>query len=159
MNPSILIHGETSKSLHEYGSYIMQSLPRYIEQFSVLNDELTLYITPSGVVPVLTYLRDHSQCQFKSLVDISGVDYPERDKRFEIVYHLLSLQHGGRIRVKTYAGESDAVPSATGVFNGANWYVLFFLIEVYKRAFPTTNRYEREAWDLFGIFFSGHPDL
>jgi len=73
-------------------------------------------------------------------MDISGADYPEREKRFEIVYHLLSIKHGGRIRVKTYAGEADPVPSAVGLFSGADWY-------------------EREAWDLYGIFFSGHPDL
>jgi NADH dehydrogenase (ubiquinone) Fe-S protein 3 len=70
---------------------------------------------------VLTFLRDHSQCQFKSVMDISGVDFPEREKRFEVVYHLLSVRFGGRIRVKTYAGEADAVPSATSVFRGADW--------------------------------------
>ena len=100
----------------------MQCLPKFIQQFSVLKDELTLYVAPSAVIPVLTFLRDHSQCQFKSLMDISGVDFPERDKRFEVVYHLLSIKYAARIRVKTYAGEADAVPSATQTFNGANWY-------------------------------------
>ncbi|KAJ8507524.1 hypothetical protein ONZ45_g10121 [Pleurotus djamor] len=133
-------HAQATESLHTYGSYLTQCLPKFIQQFSVLKDELTLYIAPSAVVPVLTFLRDHSQCQFKSVVDISGVDFPEREKRFEVVYHLLSVKHAGRIRVKTYAGEADAVPSATGIFNGANWY-------------------EREAWDLYGIFFTDHPDL
>lgn len=101
----------------------MQCLPKFVQQFSVLKDELTLYIAPSGVVPVLTFLRDHGQCQFKSCQDISGADYPEREKRFEVVYHLLSYKQAGRIRVKTYAGEMDTVPSAVSVFNGANWYV------------------------------------
>jgi len=73
-------------------------------------------------------------------MDISGVDFPEREKRFEVVYSLLSVKLGGRIRVKTYAGEADPVPSAVEVYRGADWY-------------------EREAWDLFGIFFEGHPDL
>jgi len=100
----------------------MQCLPKFIQQFSVLRDELTLYVAPSAVIPVLTFLRDHSQCQFKSVMDISGVDFPERDKRFEVVYHLLSIKYAARIRVKTYAGEADAVPSATSLFNGANWY-------------------------------------
>jgi len=100
-------------------------MPKYVQQFSVLKDELTVYIPPSGVVPVLTFLRDHSQCQFKSLVDISGADYPEREKRFEVVYHLLSLKYSGRMRVKTYANEVDPVPSATSVFRGADWYVSF----------------------------------
>ena len=102
----------------------MQCLPRFIQQFSVYKDELTLYVAPNAVVPILTFLRDHSQCQFKSCVDISGADYPERDKRFEVVYHLLSFSQAGRIRVKTYAGEADAVPSAVPVFRGADWYSL-----------------------------------
>jgi len=93
-----------------------------------------------SLVPVLTFLRDHSQCQFKLLMDVSGVDYPEREKRFEVVYHLLSVKQQGRIRVKTYSNEVDHVPTATGVFRSADWY-------------------ERETWDLFGVFFSGHPDL
>ncbi|KAF8335648.1 hypothetical protein F5887DRAFT_1250797, partial [Amanita rubescens] len=113
----------TTEALHTYGSYLTQCLPKFIQQFSVLKDELTLYIAPSAVVPVLTFLRDHSQCQFKALVDISGADYPDREKRFEVVYHLLSIQFAGRIRVKTYAGEADAVPSATEVFSGADWCV------------------------------------
>ncbi|KAI0307555.1 hypothetical protein B0F90DRAFT_1829158 [Multifurca ochricompacta] len=132
-NPTLIKYAETTEKLHNYGSYLCS-------QFSVLKDELTLYIAPSAVIPVLTFLRDHSQCQFKSVMDISGVDFPERDKRFEVVYHLLSIKFAARIRIKTYAGEADAVPSATSTFNGANWY-------------------EREAWDLFGIFFKDHPDL
>ncbi len=82
---------------------------------------MTLYTAPSGIIPVLTFLRDHAQCQFKSCIDISGVDFPERAKRFEVVYHLLSVKYGGRIRVKTYAGEADPVPSAITTFRGADW--------------------------------------
>ena len=122
-NPAIATHAESTESLHTYGSYLMQCLPKFIQQFSVYKDELTLYIAPSAVIPVLTFLRDHSQCQFKSCVDISGADYPERDKRFEVVYHLLSFSQAGRIRVKTYAGEADPVPSAVPVFRGADWYL------------------------------------
>lgn len=124
-NPTATKYAETTEALHTYGSYLIQCLPKFVQQFSVLKDELTLYIPPSGVVPVLTFLRDHSQCQFKSVVDISGVDFPEREKRFEVVYHLLSVSpsHSGRIRVKTYAGEADPVPSATAVFRGADWLV------------------------------------
>ncbi|KAK0198586.1 NADH-ubiquinone oxidoreductase 30.4 kDa subunit [Armillaria mellea] len=139
-NPTVTKYVQTAEALHTYGSYLTQCLPKFIQQFSVLKDELTLYTTPSGVIPVLTFLRDHAQCQFKSVMDISGADYPEREKRFEVVYHLLSVKQAGRIRVKTYAGEGDHVPSAVTVFRGADWY-------------------EREAWDLFGIFFSDHPDL
>jgi NADH dehydrogenase (ubiquinone) Fe-S protein 3 len=121
-NPTLTRYAEASEKLHDYASYLMQCLPKFIQQFSVLKDELTLYVAPSAVIPVLTYLRDHSQCQFKALMDISGVDLPERDKRFEVVYHLLSIKYAARIRVKTYAGEADAVPSATPLFSGANWY-------------------------------------
>jgi len=139
-NPTITKYAETTEKLHTYGSYLIQCMPKFIQQFSVLKDELTLYICPTGVVPVLTFLRDHSQCQFKGCMDVSGADYPEREKRFEVVYHLLSIKYGGRIRVKTYAGETDPVPSAVPVFSGTDWY-------------------EREIWDLYGVFFEGHPDL
>lgn len=139
-NPTATKYAETTESLHTYGSYLMQCLPKFVQQFSVLKDELTLHISPSGVIPVLTFLRDHSQCQFKSVVDITAVDFPEREKRFEVVYNLLSVKHAGRIRVKTYAGEADPVPSSVSVFSGADWY-------------------ERETWDMFGVFFTGHPDL
>ena len=123
-NPTVTLYSETSEALHTYGSYLTQCLPKFIQQFSVLKDELTLYIAPSAIVPVLTFLRDHAQCQFKALMDISGVDFPEREKRFEVVYHLLSIKHAGRIRVKTYAGEADPVPSAVEVFRGADWYTV-----------------------------------
>ncbi|KAL1661938.1 hypothetical protein GGF50DRAFT_104708 [Schizophyllum commune] len=139
-NPAIEKHAKTTEALHTYGAYLMQCMPKFIQQFSVLRDELTIYTAPSGLIPVLTFLRDHGQCRFKSCMDVSGADYPEREKRFESVYHLLSYRSGGRIRVKTYAGEADPIPSAVGVYPGANWY-------------------EREAWDLYGIFYSGHPDL
>ena len=122
-NPTLTKYAEASEKLHTYGSYLTQCLPKFVQQFSVLKDELTLYVSPAGVVPVLTFLRDHSQCQFKACMDISGVDFPERDRRFEVVYHLVSIRYATRIRVKTYADEVDPVPSATGVFNGANWCV------------------------------------
>ena len=120
-NPALTQHGETTPRLHSYGSYLLQSLPKFIQQFSVLRDELTLHISPAGVVPVLTFLRDHGQCQFKACMDVSGADYPSRDRRFEIAYHLLSVRYAARIRVKTYAGEVDTVPSATSVFRSADW--------------------------------------
>ena len=134
----------------------MQCMPKFIQQFSVLRDELTIYTAPSGLIPVLTFLRDHGQCQFKSCMDVSGADYPEREKRFESVYHLLSYRSGGRIRVKTYAGEADPIPSAVGVYPGANWCVHTYWNVMYAYFGA---RYEREAWDLYGIFYSGHPDL
>lgn len=139
-NPTVVRHAETTKALHTYGAYIMQCLPKFIQQYSVWKDELTLYVAPSAVLPTLQFLRDHSQCQFKTLADLTAADYPTRDKRFEVIYHLLSIRYATRIRVKTYADEVDPVPSASQLFNGANWF-------------------EREVWDLYGVYFSGHPDL
>jgi len=139
-DPSQTTYKATAPELHTYGSYIMSCLPKFIQQFSVVRDELTLYVAPSAIIPTLTFLRDHTNCQFKQLIDISGADYPTRDKRFEVVYQLLSIRYNSRIRVKTYADETSSVPSATPIFNSANWY-------------------EREVWDLYGVWFADHPDL
>lgn len=126
--------------MHDYGSWILSALPKYIQQYGVYKDELTLYVAPSAVVPVMRFLRDHTLTQYKALMDISGADYPSRSQRFEVNYHLLSVRYNARIRVKTYADELTPVPSVTGLYSGANWF-------------------EREAWDMYGIFFVGHPDL
>ncbi|KAK1922425.1 hypothetical protein DB88DRAFT_495026 [Papiliotrema laurentii] len=131
---------DINSPMHQYGQYLLTCLPKYIQQFSVYKDELTLYVPPSAIVETLTFLRDHSQCQYKQVMDITAVDFPTKAKRFEVVYHLLSVAHQSRIRVKTYADEVSPVPSVVGVFSGANWY-------------------EREVWDMYGVFFSGHPDL
>lgn len=131
---------EKATSLHNYGQYLMSCLPKYIQQFSVWKDELTIYIPPSGVVPVFTFLKHHTAAEFTMVADITAVDYPTKDQRFEVVYNLLSVRHNSRIRVKTYADEATPVPSITSLYDGANWY-------------------EREVYDLFGVFFVGHPDL
>ncbi len=102
--------------------------------------ELTLEAQAEGIVGLLTFLRDDPLCRFVNFVDICGVDYPERPKRFDVVYHLLSPYLNQRIRVKVQADEETLVPSATPVFPSADWF-------------------EREAYDLYGILFSGHPDL
>jgi len=83
MNPADKV-APINSAIHNYGQYLTTCLPKYIQQFSVYKDELTLYIPPSAVVPVLTFLRDHTQCQFKSVVDITAVDFPTREKRFEV---------------------------------------------------------------------------
>ncbi|KAI8146685.1 hypothetical protein BJV82DRAFT_665643 [Fennellomyces sp. T-0311] len=127
-------------ALHEYGKYLISALPKYIQQFSVYKDELTLYVAPSALHPVTTFLRDHTNCQFNSLQDITGVDYPSRENRFEVVYNFLSMRYNARIRVKTYASETTPVPSVEPLFSVANWQ-------------------EREVYDMFGVFFVGHPDL
>ncbi|KAJ3207506.1 putative NADH-ubiquinone oxidoreductase 30.4 kDa subunit, mitochondrial [Dinochytrium kinnereticum] len=126
--------------LHDFGKFIATSLPKYIQQFSIYKDELTLFVAPTAILPVMSFLRDHSACQFKQIVEIAGVDYPTRPNRFEVAYHLLSIRYNNRIRVKTYASEVSPVPSISGIFSGANWF-------------------EREAYDMYGIFFTGHPDL
>ena len=115
-------------------------LPKYIQQYSVYKDELTLYVAPSAIIPVMTFLRDHTGAQFKQVMDICGVDYPTRPNRFEVVYNMLSLRYNARIRVKTYADEVSPVPSITSLFSGANWY-------------------EREVYDMYGVYFTDHPDL
>ncbi|MCE4224198.1 NADH-quinone oxidoreductase subunit C [Methylobacterium sp. C25] len=102
--------------------------------------ELTLTVQGSDIAYALTYLRDDPNCSFRCFIDICGADYPERDRRFDVVYHLLSLRHNARIRVKVLTDETTPVPSVISVFPSANWY-------------------ERETYDLYGILFSGHPDL
>ncbi len=103
-------------------------------------DELTLLTDAASIVSLLTFLRDDPACRFVSFIDVTAVDYPEREKRFEVVYHLLSPYKNTRVRIKLEAGEADDVPSIVDVFPGANWF-------------------EREVYDMFGIVFSGHPDL
>ncbi len=107
---------------------------------SLEHDELIVRVQRSAIVRVLTYLRDDSNCQFKLLMDICGVDYPEREERFEIVYNLLSVRYNQRVRVKLSTDEDAPVPSVSGVFSSADWW-------------------EREVWDMFGVFFADHPDL
>ncbi|KAK8190053.1 NADH dehydrogenase iron-sulfur protein 3 mitochondrial precursor [Phyllosticta capitalensis] len=131
---------EKGEALHKYGQYLMSCLPKYIQQFSVWKDELTIYIPPSGVIPVFSFLKYHTAAEYTQISDITAVDYPTKDQRFEVVYNLLSVRHNSRIRIKTYADEATPVPSVCGLYDGANWY-------------------EREVYDLFGVFFVGHPDL
>jgi NADH dehydrogenase (ubiquinone) Fe-S protein 3 len=131
---------EKTAQLHSYGQYIMSCLPKYVQQISVWKDELTIHIPPSGVIPVISFLKDHTSAEYKQVTDITAVDFPTREYRFEVVYNLLSVRHNSRIRVKTYADEATPVPSITSLFDGALWY-------------------EREVYDLFGVFFVDHPDL
>jgi NADH-quinone oxidoreductase subunit C len=102
--------------------------------------ELTLVVPVAAVLPVLRALRDDAGCQFEQLIDICGVDYPEREKRFDLVYHLLSPRKNQRLRIKCEVDDATPVPSVVELYPAANWY-------------------EREAYDMYGILFSGHPDL
>ncbi|XP_065538987.1 NADH dehydrogenase [ubiquinone] iron-sulfur protein 3, mitochondrial [Lathamus discolor] len=129
------------KQLCAFGEYVAEIMPKYIQQAQVTCfNELELLIHPDGIIPVLTFLRDHTNAQFKSLADLTAVDVPSRQYRFEIVYNLLSLRFNSRIRVKTYTDELTPIDSAVSVHKAANWY-------------------EREVWDMFGVFFANHPDL
>jgi NADH dehydrogenase (ubiquinone) Fe-S protein 3 len=131
---------EHVEDLHKYGRYLVTCLPKYIQRFSVWKDELTIFIPPAAVPTVFEFLKHHTAAQFKTVVDITAVDFPSRTNRFEVVYNLLSVRHNARIRVKTYASETSPVPSIANMFQGANWY-------------------ERETYDMYGVFFEGHPDL
>ena len=102
--------------------------------------ELTLNVVRDSIVEVLTFLRDDPQCRFEVLIDICGVDWPSREKRFDVVYHLLSPRLNQRVRLKLETDEESPIASAVNVFSAANWF-------------------EREAYDMYGILFSGHPDL
>jgi NADH-quinone oxidoreductase subunit C len=127
-------------ALKDLGDYLVGEFPDEILASELAYDQLTITVKRESIVKVLTFLRDDVSCQFKQLVDICGVDYPDREQRFDVVYHLLSLTHNNRIRVKLATDEQNPVPSVTDVFSAANWF-------------------EREAWDLYGIYFSDHPDL
>ena len=129
-----------TQALRDLGEFIAAQQPTAVTRHEVRHNELMLWTTRGQVVRLLTFLRDDSNCLFKLLVDICGVDYPDREERFEVVYNLLSLKHNQRVRVKLTTTEDDPVPSVAGVFKTANWF-------------------EREVWDLYGVFFSDHPDL
>ncbi|MBT5187546.1 MAG: NADH-quinone oxidoreductase subunit C [Kordiimonadaceae bacterium] len=108
--------------------------------FKIAFNELTVTVRCEQIVNIIGFLRDDPSCKFVQLMDVCGVDYPDREERFEVVYHLLSMHHNQRVRVKVSTDEETTVPSVVGVFPSANWY-------------------EREAWDMYGIMFAGHPDL
>ncbi|RDE09208.1 NADH-quinone oxidoreductase subunit C [Pelagibacterium lacus] len=127
-------------ALSELGEYIALKLGEAVDGFNVAYGELTLDAKPDAIVNVMRVLRDDPRCQFVCFIDACGVDYPDRAQRFDIVYHLLSPTQNTRIRVRIVTDEMTPVPSICGVFSGADWF-------------------EREAYDLYGILFSGHPDL
>lgn len=128
------------QGLQDLGDYIAAALPRDVIRTEGVCGELIVVVRPAAITDVLTFLRNDSNCQFKVLIDICGVDYPQREPRFDVVYNLLSLTQNQRIRVKVMVDEDTAVPTATTVYSAAGWF-------------------EREAWDLYGIMFSDHPDL
>ena len=128
------------KLLKELVETISASVMDGITSHEVINNELILIVTSDKIIEVLTFLRDESYCQFKVLVDICGVDFPEREIRYEVIYNLLSLSHNQRIRLKVMTNSDNSIPSVVSVYSSASWY-------------------EREVWDMYGIVFSKHPDL
>lgn len=131
---------ETTQALQELGGYIESQLSSIVTSHWTANGELNVMVRPDGIVRTLKFLRSDSNCLFEMLVDICGVDYPDRELRFEVVYNLLSLRHNQRVRVKLAVDEDTMVPSVNNVYPSASWF-------------------ERECWDMYGVFFSGHPDL
>lgn len=127
-------------SIQDIGQYAAQHLPGAVQSRTIAHDELTIHVAREEIVAVMEFLRDDLRCRFEILIDICGVDWPARSNRFDVVYHLLSPRLNQRIRVKLETDEMTPVPSVVGVFSAANWF-------------------EREAYDMFGILFSDHPDL
>ncbi|MEP9351136.1 NADH-quinone oxidoreductase subunit C [Xanthobacter sp. KR7-225] len=128
------------ETLNDLAAHVAGAVPGAVIASTVAHGELTLAVEPGRIVALATFLRDDTACLFQCVIDVCGVDYPAREKRFDVVYHLLSLKQNLRIRLKVTTDEDTPVPSITGVFPGANWF-------------------EREAYDLYGILFTGHPEL
>ena len=129
-----------SNALRDLGDHIAARLSGAVLDSQLALGELTIQVPAERIVEVMTFLRDDARCQFSELVDITGLDWPERPKRFDVVYHLLSMTQNLRIRVKAQTDEETPVASITGVYSSANWF-------------------ERETWDMYCVMFSGHPDL
>jgi NADH-quinone oxidoreductase subunit C len=127
-------------TLSELGELIAAERGLMVAEWAVVLDELTVRVAAGDIVPFMQFLRDDPRLAFINLTDVCGVDWPGREQRFDVVYHLLSPRFNRRIRVKVRTGENMPVPSVTGIFPGADWF-------------------EREAYDLYGILFTGHPDL
>ncbi|HTO30498.1 MAG TPA: NADH-quinone oxidoreductase subunit C, partial [Pararhizobium sp.] len=129
-----------SEALNGLLTYLRETRGTLIADAAVMHGELTLTSTADNLIALLTFLRDDPRCGFISFIDICGVDWPQRAERFDVVYHLLSPKQNLRIRIKVVTGEDQPVPSACAVYPGADWF-------------------EREAYDMYGILFTGHPDL
>ncbi|ENN85931.1 NADH dehydrogenase subunit C [Rhizobium freirei PRF 81] len=129
-----------SEALNELAAYLTEVRSALISSIEIKYGELNVTTTTENVIALLTFLRDDAKCGFVNMTDICGVDWPQRAERFDVVYHLLSPKKNLRIRVKVPVGEDQPVPSACGIYPGADWF-------------------ERETWDMYGVLFTGHPDL
>jgi NADH-quinone oxidoreductase subunit C len=128
------------EKLREIGEHVARALPKAVTGFDIRLGELTIGANAEAIEDVARFLCHDPRCWFWSIIDVCGVDWPQREKRFDVVYHLLSPKHNMRVRVKVQTDEATPVPSICGVYPGANWF-------------------EREAYDLYGILFAGHPEL
>lgn len=127
-------------SIKDLAEYICENLSSHVIKHAFEKDELVIHAKPDSIVQVLKFLRDDRECAFTTMIDLCGVDYPERPQRFDVVYTMLSMRQNNRARVKIAVEEDQIVPSVTSIFSAAGWY-------------------EREVWDMYGILFSGNPDL
>nr|QWE51009.1 Nad9 [Phaeophyceae sp.] len=127
-----------SKISGEYIANLSRHIP--VKGYSVFGEEVCITLDKEQLLPSLTFLKKHTNANYKMLTSISGVDYPDRKDRFVVVYELLSFRSGKRLRIKTSTDEINPIPSLTNLYSSANWW-------------------EREIWDMFGVFFSNHPDL
>jgi NADH-quinone oxidoreductase subunit C len=129
-----------TKTLEQYSEHVVAGLGDAVTGTTIARNELSITVAAAEIVRALTFLRDNPALRFSILIDLCGVDYPERASRFDVVYHLLSIAENARIRVKLETDETTPVPTVTSVFPVADWF-------------------EREAYDMYGILFLGHPDL
>ncbi len=129
------------EDLEQLGGFIQASLPPEVKAGrEVVGDTLVIETEPENIARVLYFLRDNTKCLFKQLIDLFGIDYPERERRFEVVYNLLSLKYNRRLRVKVNLAEDEVLPSVSEVYSAAGWF-------------------EREVFDMYGVRFANHPDL
>ncbi|CAI8213809.1 NADH-quinone oxidoreductase chain 5 [marine metagenome] len=126
--------------LQELGEMIASRRPDCVLEYNVIFGELNIEVAPSNILAFIEFLKIDNSCKFSTLVDITAVDYPGRERRFDIVYHLLSMYQNHRVRLRMSVREEDMIVSIVDVHPSANWF-------------------EREIYDMFGILFSGHPDL
>ena len=131
---------ERTEALADLGEYLSAKFADQIVESTMVLGELSVVVSPGDLVRVAKFVRDDANCLFTMCSDVCGVDYPEREQRFEVVYNLLSLKHNLRLRLKVRTDEETPVPSVSGVWPTANWF-------------------EREVWDLYGVFFTDHPDM
>ncbi|MEQ9811402.1 MAG: NADH-quinone oxidoreductase subunit C [Azospirillaceae bacterium] len=129
-----------NEALAEIGEMVVAALDPDVAGYEIIRDQLVVHARRGAIGKVLTFLRDDSNCTYSQLIDITAVDYPEREERFEVVYNLLSMKRNDRIRVKVTTDEDSPVPSVADLFPCATWF-------------------EREVWDMFGVFFENCPDL